>query len=162
MSNWLEVAKKLRSERSFEKTMEHLLKVLQDNPNEPSVHYQIACTHDALGKEVDAAPAYEKAIHLGLKGEELAGAYLGLGSTYRCLGEYQDSDRILSKAIIEFPDNGALRAFYAMTQYNLGNSKEALEVLLKELVRSSADENIKIYQRALLFYSENLDQKFET
>lgn len=82
MKNWLEHTKKLRAEGSFEKTMDFLNDVLNDQPNDPLVHYQIAWTHDALGKESDAAPAYEKAISLGLSGENLEGAYLGLGSPH--------------------------------------------------------------------------------
>jgi hypothetical protein len=35
-------------------------------PRDSVVHYQIAWAHDALGKEAHAAPAYEKAISLGL------------------------------------------------------------------------------------------------
>lgn len=161
MESWLDITKKLRSEGSLEKTMEHLSETLRKHPDNPSVHYQIAWTHDALGKESDAVPAYEKAIALGLKGEELEGAYLGLGSTYRCLGDYQNSNRIFSKAISEFPQNGALKAFSAMTQYNLGNTQAGFKILLEELVRSSSDEKIKAYKKALLFYSDKLDQKFE-
>lgn len=161
MQNWLEQTKKLRAEGSFEKTMEFLSQVLQEQPSNPEVHYQIAWTHDALGKETDAAPAYETAISLGLEGEDLEGAYLGLGSTYRCLGDYENSDRVLKRGRELFPDNGALRAFHALTLHNLKNYSAAMELLLKELVRSSSDNQITAYGRALLFYSEKLDETFE-
>lgn len=159
--DWLEQVKKLRSEDSFEKTMEFLSQKLQSFPNDPMVHYQIAWTHDALGKESDAAPAYEKAIALGLSGNDLEGAYLGLGSTYRCLGDYQNSKRILEKGVQLFPKNGALKTFLAMTLFNLQNHSLAMEILIKELVNSSNDEKIQTYRRALLNYSEKLSETFE-
>lgn len=161
MDNWLEQAKKLRAEGSFEKTMNFLRQILQEQPSNPQVHYQIAWTHDALGKEADAAPAYEKAIALGLEGEDLEGAYLGLGSTYRCLGDYKSSDRVLTRGRELFPENGALRAFHALTLHNLKDHSAAMELLLKELVLSSTDKNIRAYSRALLFYADKLQEKFE-
>ena len=161
MKNWLEHTKQLRAEGSFGRTMDFLNDVLNDQPNDPLVHYQIAWTHDALGKESDAAPAYEKAISLGLSGENLEGAYLGLGSTYRCLGDYKNSERVLKKGISLFPENGALKVFYALTQFNLKNYSAAMDLVLKELIRTSADEKIKSYRRALLFYSDKLNETFE-
>lgn len=161
MQNWQEQARKLRAEGSFEKTMAFLRQRLAEQPDNPVVHYQIAWTHDALGKEADAAPAYEKALSLGLSGEDLEGAYLGLGSTYRCLGDYENSDRVFRRARELFPENGALRAFHALTLYNQKKHSSALELLLKELVRSSKDEHIQAYGKALLFYSEKLDETFE-
>jgi tetratricopeptide (TPR) repeat protein len=161
MEDWIEQTKKLRSEGSFERTIAYLNGLLSENQNDPMVHYQIAWTHDALGKEADAAPAYEKAISLGLSGEALEGAYLGLGSTYRCLGDYINSERVLKKGMSLFPENAALRVFYALTHFNLKNYSNAVKLLMKELVRTSADEKIKSYGRALLFYSDKLNETFE-
>ncbi|MEK6555339.1 MAG: tetratricopeptide repeat protein [Bdellovibrionota bacterium] len=159
--NWLDAVTEARKRGSFEDAMQILTAELSQRPNDGVVHYQIAWTHDALGKEFDAAPAYETAIALGLTGEDLEGAYLGLGSTYRCLGDYKNSERVLKKAISLFPENGALKVFFALAQYNLQNYSAAVELLLKELVRTSDDKNIKTYSRALLFYSDKLKQKFE-
>lgn len=159
--NWLEKTKELRSQGSFEKTIGHLEQVLKQQPNDPVVYYQIAWTHDALGKESEAAPAYEKAIELGLAGEDLEGAYLGLVSTYRCLGDYANSKRVFEKGIFLFPENGAMKIFYAMTLYNLKYHSRSMEILIKELVQSSNDPSIQKYRRALLNYSDKLDQTFE-
>lgn len=161
MKDWIENVKILRAEGSLEKTIEYLSCILTNNPNSPSVYCQIAWTHDALGKEADAAPAYEMAISLGLEGEDLEGAYLGLGSTYRCLGDYQNSERVLKKGISLFPENKALCAFYALTQYNLRNFSASIELLLQLLAQTTTDEKIKRYRQALLFYSDKLDETFE-
>ena len=159
--DWITEVKTLRAEGSFEKTMNFLNRLLKENPKDPQIFFQIAWTHDALGKESDAAPAYEKALELGLDGDDLEGAYVGLGSTYRCLGDYTNSKRVLEKGISLFPNNGALKIFYAMTLYNTENYHEAMEILLKEAAKSSHDPSIERYQRALLFYSQNLNKTFE-
>lgn len=151
----------LRKEGSFAKTMAYLQDLLKVNPNDPVIYYHIAWTHDALGKEADAAPNYEKAISLGLSGENLEGAFLGLGSTYRCLGDYQNSKRVFAQAIERFPNNGAFKVFNAMTAYNLKNHSEAMRLLIMELVKSSNDPSVQKYARALEFYSDKLDQTFE-
>lgn len=151
----------LRKESSFEKTMACLQNLLKTHPNDPMIYYHIAWTHDALGKETDAAPAYEKAIALGLSGENLEGALLGLGSTYRCLGDYQNSKRVFAQAMQTFPNNGAFKVFNALTEYNLHNHSEAMYLLIMELVKSSNDPSIQKYAHVLEFYSDKLDQNFE-
>ncbi|MCM2352155.1 MAG: tetratricopeptide repeat protein [Pseudobdellovibrio sp.] len=151
----------LRKEGSFEKTMAYLQDLLKTNSNNPMIYYHVAWTHDALGKEADAAPAYEKAIALGLSGENLEGALLGLGSTYRCLGDYQNSKQVFAQAMQSFPDNGAFKVFNALTEYNLKNHSEAMRLLIMELVKTSNDSNIQKYARALEFYADKLDQTFE-
>ena len=55
---------------------------------------------------------------------------LGLGSTYRCLGEYEKSVKIFDQAVQEFPDNRALKVFRTLTLYNLGKSEESVSQLL--------------------------------
>jgi tetratricopeptide (TPR) repeat protein len=151
----------LRREGSFEKTMAYLRELLTANPNDAVIYYHIAWTHDALGKETDAVPNYEKAIVLGLTGEDLEGVFLGLGSTYRALGDYQNSKRVFTQAIQTFANNGALKVFNALTEYNLKNHSEAMRLLIAELVRTTNDPQIQKYARALEFYSDKLDQTFE-
>ncbi|TCP68322.1 tetratricopeptide repeat protein [Baia soyae] len=54
--------------------------------------YVSAWSHDVLCLESEAIPYYERAIELGLsKEDDLEGALLGLGSTYRVLGQYEKS-----------------------------------------------------------------------
>lgn len=159
--NWVEKVKALRASGSLEDTIQYLNEILKTNPADPVVHYHVAWTHDALGKETDAVPAYEKAIALGLAGKDLEGAYVGLGSTYRCLGEYENSKRTFEKGIALFPENGALKVFLAMTLFNLRDHEKAMELLIKELAKSSTDPAIQTYRRALLHYSDKLNETFE-
>jgi hypothetical protein len=56
-------------------------------PDVAVAHYLAAWARDAQGLEADALVHYEKAFALGLSGENLRGALLGAGSTYRNLGK---------------------------------------------------------------------------
>lgn len=159
--DWLSAVAEARKRGSFEEAMQILTTELNKRPTDGSIHYQIAWTHDALGKEAAAAPSYEKAIALGLSKTDLEGAYLGLGSTYRCLGKYEESLRVFNKAIERFPKNNAFGTFRSLTLFNLGQPEQSVRVLLEQLVATTADENIKKYGRALLFYSDKLAEKFE-
>ena len=104
---------------------------------------------------------YVKAIENGLEGEDLEGAYLGLGSTYRCLGEYDKAEKTFMEALKIFPKNLEFEVFYAMTLYNLKRHSESMERLLRVIAKSSADENIKSYRKAILYYSDKLDNRFD-
>ena len=66
-------------------------------------------------------------------------------STYRTLGRDADSDRVLREGIERFPDFKALRAFHAMTLYNLGRPRDAVEQLLELLVETANDPSIERY-----------------
>jgi Tetratrico peptide repeat len=60
---------------------------LSREPNLAAAHYFAAWSRDAQGLEADALIHYEKALKLGLSGEDLRGALLGAGSTYRNRGQ---------------------------------------------------------------------------
>ncbi|WP_225744999.1 tetratricopeptide repeat protein [Marinilactibacillus sp. Marseille-P9653] len=79
------------------------------------MNYQCAWSYDLLREEEKAVPFYKKAIDLGLDGEDLEGALLGLASTYRTLGRYEESERTFLKGLELFPTNNAVKVFFAMT-----------------------------------------------
>jgi len=120
----------------------------------------MAWTCDSLGKESEAANFYKKALANGLK-EDRVGAMLGLGSTYRCLGEYEKSLKVLDQAVKEFPEDRSLTVFRALTYYNLGNPQESIRELLLQLLETTNDDSIKSYDRALRFYSNTLNQTWK-
>ena len=158
MEDQLALAIGLRQEGRVEESRELLLKLVAAHPDNPAINYQCAWSHDALGLERGAVPFYERAIAGGLAGEDLAGALLGLGSTYRCLGEYQQAIDTLRRGIAEFPGNRSFEVFLAMALYNVGQHAEAIERLLRALAETSADDSIRGYKRAILFYADKLDQ----
>lgn len=156
----IEEAVKLRQEGKLIESNEMLLKLVRQFPEDASINYQCAWSFDILEKEVEAIKYYEKAIDLGLADDDLKEAYLGLGSTYRTIGEYEKSRETFINAIAKFDDN-SLKVFYAMTLYNLEEHSNSMEILLKIIAETSTDANIGGYSRAIEFYSDKLDRIFE-
>lgn len=148
----------LRSEGNLTESNEILEILVKSNPNAAEINYQCAWSFDVLGKEAEAVPYYEKALQLGLDDEDALGALIGLGSTYRTLGSYKKSKAVFESGLARFPDNNALKTFYAMTLYNLGEHVKAMEILLTCLVQTSNDPDITSYKRAIGFYSDKLDK----
>ncbi|MCP8968611.1 tetratricopeptide repeat protein [Ectobacillus ponti] len=151
----------LRESGQKQEANERLVKLAQDYPDDALVCYQCAWSYDAMGEERKAVPYYERAIELGLAGRDLAGAYLGLGSSYRTLGEYEKAKRVLGEGMVAFPGHQAMKVFYAMALYNRKEAAAAMEVLLRCLLDATEDESILHYKRAIAFYSDKLDETWE-
>ncbi|WP_373895415.1 tetratricopeptide repeat protein [Virgibacillus natechei] len=154
----LNIAKKLIENEEFEKAQEILLPILNENPDDAEGNHYFAETFDAQSLEREAIPYYENALANNIKGELREAAYVQLGSSYRCIGEYKKAEEILTKGLEEFPDNSAMRAFLAMVLYNLDEGKDAVTKLLQTLAESTDDPWLKNYERAIKFYAENLDE----
>jgi tetratricopeptide (TPR) repeat protein len=148
----------LRQAERHAEARQLLLQLHSESPNDPQVNYQCAWIHDLLGLEREAIPFYERAIQTGLKGDDLKSALLGLGSTYRCIGEYQKSIDAFQHALTLFPYSREFKVFLAMVYHNIHEHSKAMELLLNSLADTSSDEGILRYQRAIRFYSDKLDQ----
>lgn len=151
----------LRNADKMKESNQVLLKLVEEFPNNAIVNYQCAWSFDILGEESKAVPFYEKAIKQGLFGKDLEGAILGLGSTYRTLGEYEKSKEVFLEGIKLFPTNNAIQVFYSMTLYNLNEHRNAMELLLKCLINTTEDSEILSYKKAINFYSDKLDEIWE-
>jgi tetratricopeptide (TPR) repeat protein len=149
---------KLRESGNHEEARRLLLELHSEFPKDPQVNYHCAWIHDLLGLEREAIPFYEKAIQTGLSGNNLKSALLGMGSTYRAIGEYQKSVDIFQRALILFPNSHEFNVFLAMAYYNIREYSKAMELLLNSLADTSIDEGILCYQGAIRFYSDKLDQ----
>lgn len=160
-SNKLNEAIELRKSGKPQEAMQILTDLLQMQPEDAVLNYQAAWTCDSMGDEAAAVPYYEKAIANGLAGEERRGAMLGLGSTYRCLGEYEKSLAVFDRAVQEFPQERSLKVFRALTLYNLGKAEDAVGELLVQLLDTSSDSSIRTYEKALRFYSDKLNQTWK-
>lgn len=161
MKSQLEKIIQLRKENKPEQALIILAELLKSSPNDPAFNYQMAWTCDFMGKGSEAIPFYEKAIANGLSGEDRKGALLGLGSTYRCLGEYQKSLKVFDQAIAEFSEDRSLKVFRALTLHNLGKPETAIEQLLIQLLDTTGDVSIKTYDKALRFYSDKLSETWK-
>lgn len=158
MNERLNMAINFRQAGHYDEAKELLTSLLKDRPNDALVHYHYAWLHDAMGEETSAIPHYEQAIALGLSGDDLRGALLGLGSTYRTVGQYEKAVETLRRGAATFPDAKAFPVFLAMALYNIGGCKEAVSLLLNTLVDSTGDPDILRYQRAISLYASDLDQ----
>lgn len=130
------------------------------SPEDAELQYEAACVHDFLGREAQAVPFYLAALSGRLTSEQQRSAYLGLGSTYRTLGQYAAAERVLGEGLARFPDAAELKAFLAMVLHNLGRSKQAVELLLVVLAQSSADAHIQDYREAILFYAQDVERSW--
>ena len=151
----------LRKEGKLEVALQVMERLLEQEPNNATYQYQMAWCNDSLGYEKAAVPFYKRAIELGLPLEQLKGAYLGLGSTYRTLGQYEESRAVLSDGLKAFPDNNELKVFYAMTLYNIGDHNEAMQYLLHVITNTTNDEEVLKYKRAIEFYKDRLDEVWD-
>ncbi|MGE7918045.1 tetratricopeptide repeat protein [Viridibacillus sp. NPDC093762] len=152
----LEKVLKLRAKNLLRDSNQLMMDIHRDYPEDGLVNYQTAWSLDVLGLENEAIPYYEKAILLGLNNQDEPNAYLGLGSTYRTIGEYQKSEKVLQEGITKYPDFKALQVFYAMTLFNLKKHEDSIGQLLDVIISSTKDESIKEYERAIHFYKDKL------
>ena len=154
----LTAAVQLRETGKHDEARALLRELHSEFPNDAQVNLQYAWIHDLLGLEREAIPFYESAVKSGLNGEDLQGALLGMGSTYRCIGEYQKAKETFLRALELFPERNEFKVFLAMTYYNLGEHSKAMELLLISLAETSKDEGILSYNRAIRFYADKLDE----
>lgn len=150
--------RRLYQSGQHEEARRRLIELAEQYPNDAAVHYEAACVHDTLGHERAAIPFYLAAIRNGLDGPDLRSAYLGLGSSYRTLGMYAESQQVLQEGLIRFPDAPELRVFLAMTLYNLAMYHDSVSMLLTVIADTSADPETQAYARAIRLYAENLDR----
>ena len=122
MSQALTRTIRLRKEGRAEEARVILLELVAERPDDPQVQYQCVWVHDSLGREREAVPFYERAIAGGLSGRDLERAFVGLGSTYRSLGEYGRAVETLREGVARFPENRSMEVFLAMALYPTSGS----------------------------------------
>ncbi|MBB6635044.1 tetratricopeptide repeat protein [Cohnella thailandensis] len=139
-----------------------LQELLAEDPEDPLVNYQLGIAHDNSGLGKEAIPYYERALRLGLSDADLERCLLGLGSTYRYWGHYGKAVETLRRGVREFPDNRALKVFLSMALYNDKQYKESVELLIANLMESTADEKLLYFKRGIMAYAEDLDETAES
>jgi tetratricopeptide (TPR) repeat protein len=158
LSDTLERAIRLREAGELVEARTVLLKLLEGNPEDAAVAYQCAWVHDRMGREREAIPLYERAISLGLSGEDLEGVILSLGSSHRAAGDPEKAAAILREGVARFPGNLAMEVFLAMALHDLGEHAEAMALLLRTIVTTSSDAKIASYKEAISFYARSLHE----
>jgi tetratricopeptide (TPR) repeat protein len=154
----LQSAQELRAADKHEQAREVLVNLARSSPADAVVQYEAACVHDFLGLEAEAVPFYLAALAGEMPAPLRRSAYTGLGSTYRTLGLFQQAHDTLVEGLTEFPQANELRVFLAMACYNLGESKSAVESLLRLLARTTNDQHFKEFSRAIEFYAQDIER----
>lgn len=159
MNAKLEEALTLRKNNQLEESKERLLQLIEElGDNDPILLFECACAHDMLGLETQAIPFYERAIEGGLPEPQRQEAFTNLGSSYRCVGEYHQAEKILVQAEKDYPEDEAIKVFLAITRYNLGQANMSVRQLLHVILRVSKAGELRDYDRALSFYADRLDE----
>lgn len=151
----------LREQGRQQEARDRLVELAARYPDDAEVAYQTAWAHDVLGLEAEAVPFYEHALKAPdskLSPEDRRGALLGLGSTLRILGRYEEAVTTLRGAAEQFPHDGALRTFLAMALFNTGEHHESARLLLHLVAATSEDPSVRRYRRAIEYYARDLDE----
>lgn len=138
-----------------------LLDLAAASPGDAEITFQLAVVHDNLGRSREAIPFYVQALAQELSGPDRERALMGLGSTYRGLGEYRQALETLRQGTREFPQNRAIQIFLAMTLYNLREYREAMELVLTNLAETTSDEKLQYFKRGISYYALHLDEIWE-
>ncbi|WP_189822304.1 tetratricopeptide repeat protein [Streptomyces finlayi] len=146
----------LRAAGRTEEARTRLLALGERFPGDAEIAYQTAWAHDRLGLEAEAVPFYVSALAGTLTPEDRKGALLGLGSTYRTLGRYEEAVRTLRTGAQEFPEHGAMRTFLAMALFNVGEAHDGMRLLLRLLTETSGDASVQEYREAIDYYAKDL------
>lgn len=136
-----------------------LLELAAAYPDDAEILFQTGVAHDNSGLGSEAVPYYVRALELGLSGPDLERCLLGLGSTYRYLGNYEQAEEILRRGVKEFPHNRAIQVLHAMSLYNMERYKEAMEIVLTNLLEATNDEKLQYFKRGLMYYATHLDER---
>jgi Tfp pilus assembly protein PilF len=126
--------------RQFEKAAEHYLKILQNEPDNASIYFDLGDTYYQLDMYDNAMGAYNKAIELNPKVSDF---YNGLGNVYYELKDYSNSIDNYKKAI---EINSDLKEAYrglALSYRKLKNHESAIKYGLKGIDLDS--EYVDVY-----------------
>ena len=154
----LESAIRLREVGDYQEAESLLVRVLVESPDDTEANHQMAWLYDVQSRERKAVPYYVRVIAGDLSVEERRGALLGLGSTYRAMGKYPEAVEVLGQGVSEFPADRAMQTFLALALYNVGEHRQAVDLLLKHLVETTSNPGIRSYEKALRFYAGRLDE----
>ena len=102
-------------------------------PDNVRARFDLGGAYDTLGREAEAASAYEHLLRLGL--DQLPEAdqarwHVQYGNALRRLGRLAESRAVLEGGLMLFPEDGALPVFLAFTELAAGRPDAALAALL--------------------------------
>ncbi|WP_163543177.1 tetratricopeptide repeat protein [Occultella kanbiaonis] len=110
--------------------------------------FERASLHDMLGEEHAAIPLYQAAMDGGLDAERQGYATIQLASSLRNVGRLDEERALLESVRSDDSLGAAARSFLALTLHDLGQSGEALRLVLTDHA-----PHVPLYGRALAEYA---------
>ncbi|MFN8372822.1 MAG: tetratricopeptide repeat protein [Anaerolineae bacterium] len=144
----------LEKEGSEQQAIDYFHSLLAEYPDNALVEFEFGGAYDFAGYEAEAIPHYRRAMKLGLPDDELARAYVQLGSSLRNVGEFDEAVQLLTEGVAKFPDYRPLKVFLALAQHSAHQAQAALVTLLDVLLLDA--DRLDGYVRALHYYTDEL------
>ncbi len=115
--------------------------------------FERACAFDSMGHSDRAIPLYERALAIGLTGENRRRSVIQMASSIRNLGRPEESVALLTAELKEGSDHldDAVRAVLALALTDLGREREAVSIAVTALAR-----HLPRYQRSMANYARLL------
>src|SRR3954469_19526592 len=130
-------------------TVQALLDVLAEHPDDPHVLYEVGGAYDTAGEEDTAAGYYERALAAGLAGDTLRRCLLQYGSTLRNLDRFDESLAALGRARGLFPESESIRVWHALSLHAAGRSDRAVAELMELAVDRIRTPDLLRYEAAV-------------
>jgi tetratricopeptide (TPR) repeat protein len=138
-----------RDRANMRPTIDALLAVLAEHPDDPHVLYEVGGAYDTAGEEETAAGYYERALAAGLDGDTLRRCLLQYGSTLRNLDRFDESLAVLDRALALHPDSESVRVWHALSLHAAGRSDAAVAELMEVAADNIRTPDLLRYEAAL-------------
>ncbi|ANF32043.1 hypothetical protein A0130_10485 [Leifsonia xyli] len=138
-----------RDRADMQPTIDALLAVFAEHPDDPHVLYEVGGAYDTAGEEETAAGYYERALEAGLDGDTLRRCLLQYGSTLRNLDRFDDSLAVLDRALTLFPESESVRVWHALSLHAAGRSDAAVAELMEVAADRIRTPDLQRYEAAI-------------
>ncbi|MEV8213405.1 tetratricopeptide repeat protein [Leifsonia sp. NPDC077715] len=138
-----------RDRANMQPTIDALLEVFAEHPDDPNVLYEVGGAYDTAGQEETAAGYYERALEAGLDGDTLRRCLLQYGSTLRNLDRFDDSLAVLDRALALFPESESVRVWHALSLHAAGRSDAAVAELMEVAADGIRTPDLQRYEAAI-------------
>ena len=131
-------------------------RLLDTDPGDPRLIFELASAHDDAGDRGQAVALYDKALSGGLREPHRHRALLRQASSYRNVGDLGAARAILDKLVQERPGSAAVAAFRALTMLDQGEAGAAVADLIEVLLSRSGDADDEAYRAVLHRFAQQL------
>lgn len=120
-------------------------------PGNSDAWLKYALALDHFSKEEETIPAYRKAVEIGLDYEPERTALICLASSYRNIGQIDLATKTIIRTLKKYPDNIAAACFYSLILADTGQSRKAVQLLGRALLKNLEPAAFEGFKEALDF-----------